>query len=169
MNRVVFYVDAVAIDKFIDFIIRGCYEYNEEKVIIHFDYNTPFLDLKAYNINNVVIGDVIRMYYSGTFQCTQADWYNNAYGFDVVNVERTFDAIPYTFIINEDYIPVMVKSEIDYKFHHFVYVQKTYYVIEEDNVCVPIDKLEIGQILYGFACATNPNEIVSLYTYNPKE
>ena len=36
-------------------------------------------------------------------------------------------------------------------------------------MCVPIDKLEIGQILYGFACATNPNEIVSLYTYNPKE
>ena len=107
------------------------------------------------------------MYYNGEYNHTLMYYDNNWYGGKILKIEKIHEAIPYTFIINENYIPIIIDSDIEYTFNRSVSIQGKYNVIIDDENYATTDKLEIGQTLYGFACANNPNEIVSLYSYNP--
>ena len=149
--------------------IMGHPFYSKDEVSINFNYNEPFLNLSKYNIQDVVIGDIIGMYYTGDYFYTEMTWNNFVTVSNIIHVEKSYEAIPYTFIIDENYVPIIIDNEIEYKFHHTVYIYEQYYVINEDNLYTTTDKLEIGQTIYGFAWGNNPNEIASLYTYNPNE
>ena len=167
MNSVVFYVNATKIDKYVDWEVTF-----HPKAFNKFFINYDCLDInsnpiKEFAIKEVIVGDIVRMYYNGGYDHTLMDCNNDWWGGEIIKIEKINEAIPYTFIIDENYVPIIKDSDIEYTFHRRVNILEKYNVIIDDEKYTTTDTLEVGQVLYGFACVNNPNEIVSLYSYNP--
>lgn len=170
IDRVTFYVNATKIDKYADLEVKFYPITYNNKISINYDcLDINSNPIKKFVIKDVIVGDIVRMYYNGEYNHTLMYNDNNWYGGKILKIEKIHEAIPYTFIINENYIPIIIDSDIAYTFNRSVSIQGKYNVIIDDENYATTDKLEIGQTLYGFACVNNPNEIVSLYSYNPKE
>ena len=167
IDRVTFYVNATKIDKYVDWEVTF-----HPKAFNKFFINYDCLDInsnpiKEFAIKEVIVGDIVRMYYNGGYDHTLMDCNNDWWGGEIIKIEKINEAIPYTFIIDENYVPIIKDSDIEYTFHRRVNILEKYNVIIDDEKYTTTDTLEIGQTLYGFACVNNPNEIVSLYSYNP--
>lgn len=166
IDRVTFYVNATKIDKYVDLEVEF-HPHPDNSFSINYNSMLPFFILSNYDIDNVIVGDIIRMHYSGEYSITEAMYDNVWCGGKLINLEIVHEAIPYTFIIDENYVPIIKDSDIEYTFHRRVNILEKYNVIIDDEKYTTTDTLELGQVLYGFTCVNNPNEIVSLYSYNP--
>ena len=109
IDRVTFYVNATKIDKYVDLEVEF-HPHPDNSFSINYNSMLPFFILSNYDIDNVIVGDIIRMHYSGEYSITEAMYDNVWCGGKLINLEM--------FLINKGDFDIK-KGSVDITFESF--------------------------------------------------